>query len=145
MFLAVSNRSLIGLSFRFIHHIVVNSDTPQFDVENLSKQKMSSSLSCDLLKCVEIHAGGITRIEQHLFQNTANYLRRTKSFGLATTNKDASLDIHSADSNGSLTGLLSQSMMNLAGRGSSPLNNDLRLDFKRRTFSNQLDLLPRFL
>lgn len=106
---------------RYIHHIVINSDIPQFDVENLSKQKLIMSQSNEFIsaQCLEIHAGGFTRIEQHLFQNTANYLRRTKSFGL---NKEP-IELHPAESNGAHM-FSSQSMMNLAAIDSSPASND---------------------
>lgn len=123
---------------------MINSDLPQVvDVENLSKHHQArrrllttSTPSGDYIKSWEINAGGFTRIEQHLFQNTANYLRRTKSFGAGVASAifggsgvDATGHLHHLDqlqdptsrsppSSGLLgsSGIMSHSMLNLASR-----------------------------
>lgn len=121
-----------------MHHIVINSDLPQVDVENLSKEHriISKTLSSTVtssngeqhVRCWEINAGGFTRIEQHLFQNTANYLRRTKSFAgaagagnmmmMMSSGRIQNINSEQDSSNsplGSGNGIMSHSMLNLAG------------------------------
>ena len=100
----------------------MNSELPQFDVENLSRNvttsnssSPSSSSQSEAVKCLEIHAGGFTRIEQHLFQNTANYLRRTQSFGHRTSATASSSAMSST-----VDSLIAHSALNLASTTASP-------------------------
>ena len=78
----LNNYRLANNRQRYIHHIVVNNINSlmepfnQFDVDSLKNLK-TNQLSLD---CLEIHAGGFRCIEEHNFQQSANYLRRTKSF-----------------------------------------------------------------
>ena len=84
---------------RYIHHIVtsyafnINNPPPpvnnqellsqQFDVDNLVKIKKSApnlDTSLNNSRTIEIHAGGFNCIEEHKFQRTISYLRRTQSF-----------------------------------------------------------------
>jgi len=93
---------------KFMHHYITNTQKTllkqpqsytqvamsQFDVDSLKNLKAKSKSYVNLCKqellygdkaiveivCHEIHAGGFRCIEEHQFQKSANYLRRTQSF-----------------------------------------------------------------
>ncbi len=93
---------------RFVHHIIVNnvnnsslSVENQFDVDGLknlrSVNQSKSHLSLINAQVnggghtIEIHAGGFRCIEEHNFQQSISYLRRTKSFEARKLNNETSM------------------------------------------------------
>jgi hypothetical protein len=116
------------------------------DVDNLIKLKLFHSANQHQPhKCREIHAGGFNRIEEHSFQRTISYLRRTQSFNTGIVNlSDIYLD--SSESNDSMKASASQSLFsshsfnNLSsGQVTSTNNKRISLtDYKTKANTNKI-------